>query len=107
MFEVTRSTLQPEDAVVGVERELGGGDVVAAHRVGEEALAALGGPLHRPAQRPGGVGRHRVLGIEERLHPEAAADVGRDHPHLLRRPGRDWRPGCREGPSRPGCRSGG
>ncbi len=59
------------------------GDVVAAHRVGEEALAALGRPLDRPAQRPGGERRHRVLRIEERLHAEPAADVGRDHPHLL------------------------
>ena len=71
--------------MVGVEGDLGRGDVVAAHRVGEEALAALAGPLHRPPQRAGGEARHGVLGVEERLHPEPAADVGRDHPHLLRR----------------------
>ena len=53
-----RSTLRPEDAVVGVEGDPGRGDVVAAHRVGEVALAALGGPLHRPAQ---GAGREAAI----------------------------------------------
>ena len=36
-----------EELAVLVERELGGGDVVAAVRVGDERLAALGRPLHR------------------------------------------------------------
>ena len=40
---------QRQDLAVLVERQLGVGDVVAAVRVGQEGLGAVGGPLHRPA----------------------------------------------------------
>ncbi len=41
--------LEAEDLVVLVERHLRLRQVVAAVRVGEEGLGAVGGPLHRPA----------------------------------------------------------
>ena len=91
--------------MVGVEGDPGRGDVVAAHRVGEVALAALGGPLHRPAQGARREAGHRVLGIEERLHPEPAADVGRDHPHLLGLQAEVGGEDVARHPARPGCRS--
>ena len=74
--------LDPErqDAAVGVERQLGMADMVAALDVGEEALGALGGPFDRPAQLLGEPRHHCLLGMDEVLHAEAAADVGRDHP---------------------------
>ena len=85
--------LHAEDPVIGVEGEFGLGDVVAAHDVGEEGLGALAGPLHRPAEQARRPRRHRVLGVEERLHAEAAADVGREDAHLgsvdLERTGQD------------------
>ena len=58
------------------------GDVVAAMRVGQERLAALAGPLHRAAQLARGVAGQRVLGVEEQLHAEAAADIGGDDAEL-------------------------
>ena len=74
---------QREELAVLVERELGVRDVVAAVRVGEERLAALGGPLDRAVdvlRRPD----HRGLfGVQVDLRAEAAADVGRDHAHLV------------------------
>ena len=67
-----------EEGAVLVEGELALGDVVAAVGVGEEGLAALAGPLHGAAELAGGVADHGVLGVEEELHAEAAADVGGD-----------------------------
>ena len=77
-----RLDAQREEVALRVERQLGRGDVVAAVRVGEERLAALGGPLDRPADPLARPDQGDVLGVEEDLRAEAAADVGRDHPHL-------------------------
>ena len=68
-----------------VEGQLGRRDVVAALAVRQEGLGAVAGPLDRPAQLLRGERGHRVLGIEHRLHAEAAADIGRDHPDLFGR----------------------
>ena len=78
-----RVDLQRGEVAVGIERQLGLGDVVAAMGVGEEALAALGGPLDRPAEPLGGEQADALLGVDEDLGAEAAADVGRDHPELV------------------------
>ena len=67
-----------QELAVLVQRDLTLHDVVAAVRVGQERLAALAGPLHRTAQLAGGVAGQRVLGVQEQLHAEAAAHVGRD-----------------------------
>ena len=70
------------------QRQLGVRDVVAAVRVGEERFAALGRPLDRPADALARPHERHVLGVEEDLRAEAAADVGRDHAHLRARAGR-------------------
>src|SRR5690606_23672137 len=60
-------------------------DVIATVRVGEEGLRALSDPLHGPAdflRRPDADG---LLGIDEDLRAEAAADVRGDHAELVLR----------------------
>ena len=74
---------QAGDLAAGVEREFGMGDVVAAMRVGEEGLGAVGGPFHRPVDLLGRPDADRLLGIDEDLRAEAAADIGRDHAQLV------------------------
>ncbi len=76
---------QRQELAVLVERDLARGDVVAALRVGQERLGPLADPLHRAAQLAGGVAGQRVLGVQEQLHAEAAAHVGRDDAELLLR----------------------
>ena len=61
------------------------GDVVAAMRVGEEGLGAVAGPFHRAPDLLGGPDADRLLGIDEDLGAEAAADIGRDHAQLVLR----------------------
>ena len=52
-------------------------------RVRDERLGALGGPLHGAVELLGRPGDHDILGIEVDLRAEAAANVGRDHAHLV------------------------
>ena len=52
--------------------------MVARMRRGLHRLAPLLDPLHRPAQMHRQHTERDVFGIEDRLHAEAAADVGRD-----------------------------
>jgi hypothetical protein len=47
-------------------------------------LAAVLGPFHRPLKPQGGLGHHRILGIEDRLWAKAAADIGCDHADRFR-----------------------
>ncbi len=58
--------------------------IVAALRVGQERFAAIRCPLHRPSQLARRIAGQHVLGIEERLHAEAAADIGRDDAEFRR-----------------------
>ena len=75
---------QRQELAVLVERQLGMGHVVAAMRVGDEALGALGRPLDRPADlAPTAQVTMRLLGIVEDLGAEAAADIGRDDAQLV------------------------
>ena len=74
-----------EEAAFGVHRQLGGGDVVAAVGVGQEGLAALGGPLDRAVDLLRGPHQHRLLRVQEDLGAEAASDVGRHHAQLVLR----------------------
>ena len=76
---------QAEDLALVVDRHLGVGDVVAAMRVGEEGLGAVGGPLHRPADLLRRPDADRLFGVDEDLRAEAAAHVGRDHAQLVLR----------------------
>ena len=62
-----------------------------------ERKVSLRSPVHftgRPSARAAQAAM-RVLGIEEGLHAEAAADVGREDPHLVGVDLEDCRPGCR------------
>jgi hypothetical protein len=71
-----------EELAVLVHRHLGVAHVVAAVRVGQEALAALA--VHLMAvELLGRPGQAHVLGVQEDLGAEAAAHVGRDHAHLV------------------------
>ena len=74
---------QAGDLAAGVQREFGVRDMVATMRVGEERL----GPIRRPFDRPVDLlrrpGADRLLGVNEDLRAEAAADVGRDDAQLV------------------------
>ena len=72
-----------QELAVGIQRQIGMGDVVAAMVVAEEGFAPVGGPLDRPVQLAGGEQRQDVFRVHEDLHAEAAADIGRQHMELL------------------------
>ena len=75
--------LQSEKLSVLVQGQFGFADMVAAVGVGQEALAPLVDPLHRPihfARRPGG---DDLLGIDELLDAETATDIGRNDPNAI------------------------
>ena len=74
---------QPENAAVLRKRHLRVAVVIAAVRICEEGFTSLRGPLHRPRERPRRPGDHALLGIDEDLRAEAAADVGRDHAQFV------------------------
>ena len=69
---------------------------VAAVRCREELLAAVGLPVHRPAERARGVGDDDVFRVDAGLHAEAAADVADEDVDLLLREARQ-----RAGEARP------
>ena len=74
-----------EELAVLVERELGVRHVVAAVRVGEERFAALARPLDRAVDALRRPDHRGLFGVQVDLGAEAAADVGRDHAHLVLR----------------------
>ena len=79
-----RVDAQAEDLAVGIHRELGMGHMIAAMRVGEEALGAFRRPFDRPAADPLRCPEaDDFLGIDENLRAEAAADIGRDDAQLV------------------------
>ena len=80
-----RAHAQAAELAVGVQRQLGVGDVVPAVGVGQEGLAAVGGPLHRPADPLRRPEDQQLLGVVEDLRAEAAAHVGRHHAQLVLR----------------------
>ena len=69
---------QREEAAIRVHRQLAERDVVAPMGVAQEGFCALGGPFHRAAQFTRRVAAQHMLGIDEQLHAEAAADIGGD-----------------------------
>ena len=74
-----------EELAVLVERELGVRHVIAAVRVGQERFAALARPLDRAVDALARPDDRGLFGVQEDLRAEAAADVGRDHAHLVLR----------------------
>jgi hypothetical protein len=77
--------LEPKEAAVPVERQRRLGDLITAVVIGQEAFAAVGGPLHRPAEPPRRPQHQHLLGIGVDLHAEAAAHVRRHHAQPLAR----------------------
>ena len=74
---------QGEKTKLLVEREIELRDVVAPLRVGDEGFRAVGDPFDRPPDFFRGPQHQHVLGIEEQLHSEAAADIGGDDPDAV------------------------
>src|SRR5262249_6576990 len=73
------------EAAVFVERELGARAVVAALIVRDESLGAVLLPFHRPLKLAACPDHQCLPGIDEGLHAERTAGIGRDPPeHLLR-----------------------
>ena len=73
-----RPHAQAEELAVRVERELGLADPVARMLVGENRLAPLARPLHRPAELLRRPQDEAVLHVGPALRAEAAADVAGD-----------------------------
>ena len=57
--------------------------MIAAVRVGEKRLRAIGDPFDRTADLPRRPQADHFLGIDENLRAEGAADIGRDHAQLV------------------------
>jgi hypothetical protein len=72
---------QCEKAAIGVERQGSLGAMIACLMVGQETLAAGGDPFDRAADAPRRPQDQHMLGIDEVLGAEAAADIGRDKSH--------------------------
>ena len=75
---------QGEKAALRVERQCSLGHMVARLVVGEKNLAAGSDPLDRPADAPRRPEYQHMLGIDEILGAEPAADIGSDKPHRRR-----------------------
>src|SRR5207245_9324163 len=73
-----RAYAEPDEPAVGVERQLGVGNVVARVLVGGNRLAPLAHPLDRAAELARGPQHQAVLGVLPALGPERAADVAGD-----------------------------
>ena len=69
--------VQREEVALGIQRQPGAADIVAALRGGDEILGAALDPFHRPAQFARGPEQHDPFGIQRVLDAEAAADIGR------------------------------
>ena len=76
-------TLIGGDLAALAERHLRMRDVIAAMRVGEKGFRAVGGPFHRAPDAPRGPQANDLLGINENLRAEPAADIGCDHAQLV------------------------
>ena len=72
---------QRQKAAIGVERQGSLGAMIARLMVGQETLAAGGDPFDRAADAPRRPQDQHMLGIDEILRAEAAADIGRDKSH--------------------------
>ena len=79
-----KSSRSAEEPAVAGGRDLDVVDLVALHAGHQGVLAARLDPLHRPAELPGQLRHHDVLGVVHALGAEAAAHVGRrDHAHVV------------------------
>ena len=72
-----------EQPAVVIERDLEVPVLVALLDRREEMLAPVLDPFDRPPQHEAGRGQRHLFRIHHELGAEAAADVGRDHAHLV------------------------
>ncbi len=77
---VNKAATHAAHAAVGIRRKLDRPILVALLRRIGEMLAAVLDPFHRAAEQRRGGDHRDVLGIDAKLRPEAAADIGRRHP---------------------------
>ncbi len=68
---------QPEELALRIHRKFGAREVIAPLIIRNETLRAIGLPAYRPLELLGRPHHEHLLGIDERLHAEAAADVRR------------------------------
>ena len=73
---------QAEELAVGVHREFGFGDVIAAVCIGEKCFRALARPLDRPPDFLRRPRQRHIFRIQINLRAEAAAHVRRDDPQF-------------------------
>ena len=78
-----RQYTQAQKPAVLVEGEFALGDMIAALRVGHEAVRAVRCPFDRPQDLLRCPGQRGFLGIMIDFRAEAAADVGRDDTQLV------------------------
>ncbi len=76
---------QRQKTAVRIQRQSRLGNLIARLVVGEENLAAGGDPFDRAADPPGRPQYQHMLGVDEILGAEAAADIRGDEPHRRRR----------------------
>ena len=69
---------QAEYLAARIERKLDVPLLIALLRGGEEMLAAVLDPLHRPLEPDGEHRHHRLLDVEHRFRAEASAHIGVD-----------------------------
>ncbi|MHC2348643.1 hypothetical protein ACVMIL_009853 [Bradyrhizobium barranii subsp. barranii] len=68
-----------QDLAVGIERHAGADPMIAGVDVGDEGLDPVGDVFDGTAEQNREADHRHVLVIDMQLHPERAADVGRDH----------------------------
>ena len=68
-----------QDLALGIERHPGADAMVAGMDVGDEGFDAVGDVFDGTAEQDREADHGHVLVIDMQLHPEGAADIGRDH----------------------------
>ena len=75
--------LEGGDGAVALDADLGLDAVVAGMDIGDETLDAVGDELHRPLEHLRQRDRRHLVGISVHLDAERAADIFRQHAHLM------------------------
>ena len=80
---VDQPAADAEQARVAIDRHFDLPVLVALLRGGDEMLEPILDPLYRPLEEHRGEAGNHILRVKDQLGPEAAADIGRDHAHLV------------------------
>ena len=71
------------DFAVPIDTHFRRAQMIAGLAVGDEGFETVGGVLHRLAEHLGDRGHRDFFAMDVDLEAEPAADIGRDHPHLV------------------------